>query len=128
MSPLFILFNIDAKKFYSSIISKQIIFAISGKNLQVMENLEIEFLLSDSFKYDFIKPVASLWYLYATYTPPLWTDLVKMSSRKLRHASSFSFERTDFKNVIFENIHWAHSEDTKVAEVKQPRNPRWQKF
>ena len=46
-------------------------------------------------------------------TPPLWTDLVKMSSRKLRHASSFSFECTDFKNVIFENIHWAHSEDTE---------------
>ena len=57
-------------------------------------------------------------------TPPLWTDLVKMSSRKLRHASSFSFERTDFKNVIFENIHWAHSEDAEVAEVKRPRNPK----
>ena len=52
------------------------------------------------------------------HTPPLWTDLVKMSPRKLRHASSFSFERTDFKNVIFENIHWAHSEDAEVTEVK----------
>ena len=57
-------------------------------------------------------------------TPPLWTDLVKMFSRKLRHASSFSLERTDFKNEIFENIHWAHSEDAKVAEVKRPRNPK----
>ena len=57
-------------------------------------------------------------------TPPLWTDLVKMFSRELRHASSFSFERTDFKNVIFENIHWAHSEDAEVAEVKRPRNPK----
>ena len=57
-------------------------------------------------------------------TPPLWTDLVKISSRKPRHASSFSFECTDFKNVIFENIHWAHSEDAEVAEVKRPRNPK----
>ena len=57
-------------------------------------------------------------------TPPLWTDLVKMFSRKMRHASFFSFEHTDFKNVIFENIHWAHSEDAEVAEVKQPRNPK----
>ena len=51
-------------------------------------------------------------------TPPLWTDLVKISSRKLRHTSSLSLECTDFKNVIFENIHWAHSEDAEVAEVK----------
>ena len=57
-------------------------------------------------------------------TPPLWTDLVKMFSRKLRHASFFSFETTDLKNVIFENIHWAHSEDAEVAEVKRPRNPK----
>ena len=55
-------------------------------------------------------------------TPPLWTDLVKISSRKPRHASYFSLECTDFKNVIFEKIHWAHSEDTEVAEVKRPRN------
>ena len=61
-------------------------------------------------------------------TPPLWTDLVKISSRKLRHTSSLSLECTDFKNVIFENIHWAHSEDAEVAEVKRPRNPKCQKF
>ena len=53
--------------------------------------------------------------------PPLWTDLVKISSRKPRHASSFSLECTDLKNVIFENIHWAHFED---AEVKRPQNPK----
>ena len=58
------------------------------------------------------------------YTPLLWTDLVKMFSRKLRHASFFSFERTDSKNVIFEKIHWAHSEDAEVTEVKQPRNQK----
>ena len=52
------------------------------------------------------------------YTPPLWTDLVKMFFRKLRHVSFFSFERTDFKNVIFEKIHWAHSE---VIEVKRSK-------
>ena len=54
-------------------------------------------------------------------TPSLWTDLVKMFYRKPRHASSFSFEHTDFKNIIFGKIHWAHSGDTKVAEVKRPR-------
>ena len=57
-------------------------------------------------------------------TPPLWTDLVKISSRKSRHASTFSLECTDFKNVIFEKNHWAHSEDAEVAEVKRPRNPK----
>ena len=62
--------------------------------------------------------------IYTVYTPPLWTDLVKMLTIKLRHASSFSLECTDFKNVIFENIHWAHSEDAEVAEVKRPRNPK----
>jgi hypothetical protein len=62
------------------------------------------------------------------YTPPLWTDLVKMLTRKLRHASSFSLECTDFKNVIFEKIPWAHSEDAEVAEVKRPRNPKRRKF
>ena len=62
--------------------------------------------------------------VWAEPAAPLWTDLVKMFSRKPRHASSFSLERTDFKNIIFENIHWAHSEDAEVAEVKQPRNPK----
>ena len=46
---------------------------------------------------------------------------LKILTRKLRHASYFSLECTDFKNVIFENIHWAHSED---AEVKRPQNPK----
>ena len=57
------------------------------------------------------------------HTPPLWTDLVKMFSRKLRHASFFSFEPTDFKNVIFENIHWAHSEDD--LEIQNDENSKW---
>jgi hypothetical protein len=60
----------------------------------------------------------------AARTPPLWPDLVKILTRKLRHASSFSLERTDFKNIIFEKIHWAHSEDAEVAEVKRPRIPK----
>ena len=51
-------------------------------------------------------------------TPPLWTDLVKISRIKLRHASSFSLERIDFESVIFEKNHWAPSEDAEVAEVK----------
>ena len=37
---------------------------------------------------------------------------------KLWHTSFFSFERTDFKNVIFEKIPWAPSE---VAEAKAGR-------
>ena len=57
-------------------------------------------------------------------TPPLWPDLVKILTRKPRHASSFSLECTDFKNVIFEKIPWAHSEDAEVAEVKRPRNSK----
>jgi hypothetical protein len=67
-------------------------------------------------------------YIYAFLTPPLWTDLVKKLTRKPRHTSSFSLECTDFKNVIFEKIPWAHSEDAEVAEVKRPRNPKRRKF
>ena len=37
-------------------------------------------------------------------------------------------EPTDFKNVTIENIYWAISEDTEVAEVKRPRNSKRQKF
>ena len=44
-------------------------------------------------------------------TPPLWRDLVKILTRKPRHASSFALECTDFKNVTFEV--------TEVAEVKR---------
>ena len=65
---------------------------------------------------------------HSLHIPPLWTDLVKMFSRKPRHVSSFSLEHTDYKNVIFEKIHWAHSEDAKVAEVKRPQNPKRRKF
>ena len=71
-----------------------------------------------------LAPVIFVTAKWPLVTPPLWTDLVKISSRKLRHASSFSLECTDFKYVIFEKIHWAHSEDAKVAEVKRPRNPK----
>ena len=49
-----------------------------------------------------------------TYTPPLWTDLVKMLTRKLRHASSFFLEYTALI---------AHSEGTKVLEVNW--NPKF---
>ena len=37
-------------------------------------------------------------------------------------------EQTDFKNVIFENIHWALFEDAEVAEVKRPRNSKQQNY
>jgi hypothetical protein len=43
-------------------------------------------------------------YVLTVSTPPLWADLVRMLTRKLRHASSFSLECTDFKNVIIEKI------------------------
>ena len=61
-------------------------------------------------------------------TPPLWRDLVRLLMMKLWHTSSFSFEHTDFKNVIFEKIHWAHSKDAEVAEVKQPQKSKRRKF
>ena len=54
-------------------------------------------------------------------TPPQWRDLVKTFPRKLWHTSSFLLECTDFKNVFFEKIPWAHSEVAEVTEVKQPR-------
>ena len=39
--------------------------------------------------------------LASSNTPPLWRDLVKISSRKLWHTSSFSLERTDIKKCDF---------------------------
>ena len=57
-------------------------------------------------------------------TPPLWRDLVQISTTKLWHTSSFSLERNDFKNVIFEKIPWAPSEVAEVAEVKRPWNSK----
>ena len=51
----------------------------------------------------------------------LWRDLLKILMIKLWHTLSFSLERTDFKNVIFEKIPWAPSD---VAEVKRPRNSK----
>ena len=54
-------------------------------------------------------------------TPPLWRDLVKISTRKLWHTLSFLLERTNFKSIIFEKIPWATSEVAEVAEVKRPQ-------
>ena len=65
---------------------------------------------------------------FRSATPPLWRDLVKISRIKLWHTSSFSLERTDFENVIFEKIPWAPSEDAEVTEVKQPWNTKPRKF
>jgi hypothetical protein len=45
-----------------------------------------------------------------------------------RFSEKISLKCTDFKNVIFEKIPWAHSVVPEVTEVKQPRNPKWQKF
>jgi hypothetical protein len=64
----------------------------------------------------------------APFTPPLWTDLVKILTTKPSYRSFFSAWCTDFKNVIFEKIPWAPSEVAKSSEVKQPRNPKPQKF
>ena len=61
-------------------------------------------------------------------TPPLWTDLVKILTTRSSYSSFFSTWCTDFKNVIFEKIHWAPSEVAEVAEVKRPRNPKRRKF
>ena len=54
-------------------------------------------------------------------TPPLWTDLVKILTR--RDIYLFSLECTNFKKVIFEQILLAHFEDAEIADVKQPQNP-----
>ena len=61
MSPLFILFNNEAKIFQSSIISNQIIFAIPGKKSASYRKFRNQILvIKDVIKYDFIKAVASL--------------------------------------------------------------------
>ena len=96
--------------------------------LSILESLSYTAIESINRQADCKLTAHSIFDLILTHTPPLWTDLVKISSRKTRHASSFSLECTDFKNVIFEKIHWAHSEDAEVAEVKRPRNPKWRKF
>ena len=49
-------------------------------------------------------------------TPPLWRDLVKILTRKLRHSSSLSLECTDFKNVIFEII-----PEPSLRSLRSPR-------
>ena len=46
----------------------------------------------------------------------LKTGICKSLTRKLSYSSFFSAWFTDFKNVIFEKIHWASSE---VVEVKR---------
>ena len=61
-------------------------------------------------------------YLLTWGTPPLWRDLVKILTRKPRHASSLSLECTDFKNIFLEKIPWAPSEAAEVAKVKRPQN------
>ena len=47
-----------------------------------------------------------------------------VDDKVVTYTSSFSFERTDFKNLIFEKIHWAPSEVAEVAEVKRSRNSK----
>ena len=45
------------------------------------------------------------------------TGICKSLTRKPSYSSFFSVWCPDVKNVIFENIHWAHSEVVEVAEV-----------
>ena len=54
-----------------------------------------------------------------------WPERILSQTNSALYSAFWSVEPTDFKNVIFENIHWALFE---VAEVKQPRNPKRQKF
>ena len=54
-------------------------------------------------------------------TPPLWRDLVEISTRKLWHTSTFSLEGTDFKNVIFEKNPWGH----RVQTAQNNENSKW---
>ena len=74
-------------------------------------------------------PSGVLAHLHMTLIHPSSVErFSEISSRKLWYTSSFLLERTDFKNLFFEKIHWAHSEDAEVAKVKQPRNPKQQNF
>ena len=56
-------------------------------------------------------------FIYMVATPPLWRDLVKISQIKLWHTSSFLLERTDFKNAIFEKIHWAQGRQGRWGQT-----------
>ena len=76
----------------------------------------------NTFPYLLIKSVR------ACFTPPLWRDLVKISTSKPGHSSSLFLECTDFKNVIFEKIPLPVSEVAEVAEVKRPRKQKRRKF
>ena len=71
---------------------------------------------------DLAHSLKSVYYNINLDTPHLWRDLVKILTRKLRHTSSFSLECTDFKNVIFEKIHWAHSKD--APEIQNDENSK----
>ena len=74
-------------------------------------------------------------YISIYITPPLWRYLVKISTRKLWHTSSFSLERTDFKNVIFEKIpfwgrrgRWGQTTSKlKITKIlnKKPIKTKW---
>ncbi len=56
------------------------------------------------------------YFLVASEDRELKTGICKSLTRKPSYSSFFSAWCTDFKNVIFEKIHWAHSE---VVEVKR---------
>ena len=98
---------------------------ISSKKCSMRINMQCKGLCNDAnlclLKYAMQGPVS--W-----STPPLWRDLVKILTRKPKHASSLSLDWTDLKNLVFEKNPWAPSEVDEVAEVKRPRNPKLWKF
>ena len=62
------------------------------------------------------KTIDSKWNRFPC-TPPVWRDLVKISTRKLWHYSPISLEYTNLKNVIFENT--PPVAPSEVAKVKE---------
>ena len=99
--------------------------------------------------FDFNEPRYNYCHLYLCIvcregTPGLSGVWVQNWVNSALYIAFWSVEPTDFKNVIVENIHWALSEDakvaevvniqwalsedTKVAEVKRPRNSKRRKF
>ena len=74
---------------YILYVSSGFLLALCNKQSTVVDFRPVKFI-SDA------RPLAQY------ITPPLWRDLVKYVTRKLLHTSSFSIERTDFKNTTFE--------------------------
>ena len=88
---------------------KKYIFKIRASS---WEKWAIAWLSSQTFKISIFS-----YFLVASEDRRLKNGIFKSLTRKSSYSSFFSAWSPDFKNVIFEKIHLAHSEVVEVAEV-----------